>query len=89
MLRKKNWGCTARLFAQDFDAVLVVVVILAGEAIFSKFDRTCIKHIKLHYSDEFQDRHVPKFQERLCLPEKTRLRQAYRPHQAYLGTSIF
>ena len=31
-------GCTARLFAQNFDAVLVVIVILAGEAIFVIFE---------------------------------------------------
>ena len=37
-LRKKMWGCAARLFAQNFDAVLVVIVILAGEAIFVIFE---------------------------------------------------
>ena len=35
--RKKIAGCTARLFAQNFDAVLVVMVISAGDAIFAKF----------------------------------------------------
>ena len=36
--RKNMWGCTARLFAQNCDAVLVVIVILAGEAIFVIFE---------------------------------------------------
>ena len=30
-------GCTALLFVQNSDAVLVVVVISAGDAIFAKF----------------------------------------------------
>ena len=43
-------GCTARLFAQNFDAVLVVIVICAGDAIFVKFYEKCLKHVKLHIS---------------------------------------
>ena len=30
-------GCKARLFAENFDAILVVIVILAGDAIFVFF----------------------------------------------------
>ena len=48
-------GCTARIYAQNFDAVLVVIVILAGEAIFAKFVWKCRKHIKLNNSDKFQN----------------------------------
>ena len=36
--RKKMGGCTARLFVQNFDAVLIVIVISAGDAIFAKFN---------------------------------------------------
>ena len=43
-------GCTARLFVQNFDAVLVVIVISAGDAIFAKFFKKYIKHEKLHIS---------------------------------------
>ena len=35
--------CTARLFAQNFDAVLVVIVISAGDAIFAKFHKQVLK----------------------------------------------
>ena len=59
------WGCTARIYAQNFDAVLVVIVILAGEAIFAFVDWSCRKQIKLHNSDDVQNGHVPKFRERL------------------------
>ena len=38
--RKKMGGCTARLFVQNFDAVLVVIIISAGDAIFAKFHKT-------------------------------------------------
>ena len=31
-------GCRDRIYAQNFDAVLAVIVILAGEAIFVIFD---------------------------------------------------
>ena len=48
-------GCTARIYAQNFDAVLVVIVILAGEAIFANFDWKCRKHVKLHTSGNFQN----------------------------------
>ena len=48
-------GCTARIYAQNFDAVLVVIVILAGEAIFAKNDWKCRKQTKLHNSDKFQN----------------------------------
>ena len=41
-------GCTARIYAQNFDAVLVVIVISAGDAIFAKFYQKCLKHTKLH-----------------------------------------
>ena len=43
-------GCEARLFAQNFDAVLVVIVVSAGDAIFAKFHKPILKHIKLHIS---------------------------------------
>ena len=49
----KIWGCRDRIYAQNFDAVLAVIVILAGEAIFGKFDWKCRKRIKLHNSDLF------------------------------------
>ena len=42
--RKKMGGCKARLFVQNFDAVLMVVVIFAGDAIFACFYRKCRKH---------------------------------------------
>ena len=64
------WGCRARIYAQNFDAVLVVIVILAGEAIFVKIDRKCRKYTKLHNSDKFQNWHVPKFRECLFGPKK-------------------
>ncbi len=48
-------GCTARIYARNFDAVLVVIVILAGDAIFAKFDWMCRKHIKLHNSDKIEN----------------------------------
>ena len=38
-------------FTQNFDANLVVIVILAGEAIFANFDWKCGKHINLHNSN--------------------------------------
>ena len=41
-------GCTARIYAQNFDAVLVVIVISAGDAIFAKFYKKRPKHTKLH-----------------------------------------
>ena len=41
-------GCKARLIAQKFDAVLVVIVISAGDAIFPKF------HIFFGISDSSQ-----------------------------------
>ena len=40
-------GCTAHLFAQNFDAVLVVIVISAGDAIFAKFHNKLLKCVKL------------------------------------------
>ena len=43
-------GCTARLFAQNFDAVLVVIVISAGDAIFAKLHKKCLKLVTLHIS---------------------------------------
>ena len=33
-------GCITRIYAQNFDAVLVVIVISAGDAIFAKFYKT-------------------------------------------------
>ena len=48
-------GCTARIYARNFDAVLVVIVILAGDAIFAKFDWMCRKHLILYISDKFQN----------------------------------
>ena len=41
--RKKMGSCKARLFVQNFDAVLVVMVICAGEAIFAFFEWLCRK----------------------------------------------
>ena len=41
-------GCAAHLFAQNFDAVLVVIVISAGDAIFTKFHKKLLKRVKLH-----------------------------------------
>ena len=35
--RKKMGSCKARVFVQNFGAVLVVIVISAGDAIFAKF----------------------------------------------------
>ena len=35
--RKKIGGCTARLFVQNCDAVLVVMVTSAGDVIFAEF----------------------------------------------------
>ena len=46
--RKQMGGCAARIYAQNFDAVLVVIVISAGDAIFAKFYQKCKKHTKLH-----------------------------------------
>ena len=43
-------GCKARLFAQNFDAVLVVIVISPGDAIFAKLHRKCLEHLKQHIS---------------------------------------
>ena len=48
-LRKKMWGCTVRLFAQNFDAVLVVIVISAGKAIFVIFELDVQKTHKTTY----------------------------------------
>ena len=63
-------GCTARIYAQNFDAVLVVIVILAGDAIFVNFDWKCSKHLKLNISCIFQNWHVPKFREGAFLAGK-------------------
>ena len=38
-LEKKDGGCKACLFAQNFGAVLAVIVISAGNAIFAKFHK--------------------------------------------------
>ena len=48
--RKKMGSCKARIYVQNFDAVLVVMLILAGEAIFANFDWRCRKHINIHNS---------------------------------------
>ena len=61
--RKKISGHSDRALAQNFDAVLAVIVILAGEAIFVKNDWKCRKHIKLHNSAKSQNWHVPKIRE--------------------------
>ena len=37
--RKKMGGCEALLFVENFDAVLIVIVISAGDAIFVKFHK--------------------------------------------------
>ena len=42
--------CTARLFVQSFDAVLVVIVISAGDAIFAKFHKKWLKHVNIYIS---------------------------------------
>ena len=76
-------GCTARLFAQNFDAVLVVIVISAGDAIFVIFYRKCRKHGKLNILCDLHKRHVPKILGTTFWAEKKRLRQPGRPHQAY------
>ena len=47
-VQKKMGGCPARIYVQNFDAVLVVIVISAGDAIFAKFYQKCLKHTKLH-----------------------------------------
>ena len=39
-------GCAARLFVQNFDAVLAVIVIAVGNAIFTKFYTKQLKHTK-------------------------------------------
>ena len=36
-------GCEARLCVENFDAVLVVIVISAGDAIFAKFYEKLLK----------------------------------------------
>ena len=41
-------GGTAPIYAQNFDAVLVVIVISAGDAIFAKFHEKLVKRSKLH-----------------------------------------
>ena len=41
-------GCTACLFAQNFDAVLVGIVIYTEDDIFAKFYQMCPKLLKLH-----------------------------------------
>jgi hypothetical protein len=41
-------GCTARLFAQNFDAVLVVIVISAGDTILAKLHEKCLTRLKLN-----------------------------------------
>ena len=60
-------GCTAHLFAQNFDAVLVVIVISAGDAIFAKFHKKLSKRVKLHIlrvqTPEIQVR-TPKYKAR-------------------------
>ena len=43
-------GRKAHLFVQNFDAVLIVIVISAGDAIFAKFQKKKIKHVTLHVS---------------------------------------
>ena len=43
-------GCKARLFVQNFGAVLVVIVISAGDAIFAKFHKKYLKRAKLPIS---------------------------------------
>ena len=76
-------GCTARLFAQNFDAVLVVIVIFAGHAIFVMFYKKCRTHSKLHILCDLHKLHVPKILGTNFWAEKKRLRQPGRPHQAY------
>ena len=43
-------SCEACLFVQNFGAVLVVIVISAGDAIFAKFHKKLLKCMKLHIS---------------------------------------
>ena len=47
LVEKKIGSCKARLFAQNFDAVLMVVIIFAGDAIFI-FYWKCGKHSDPH-----------------------------------------
>ena len=49
-LRNKMGECTAWLSVHNFDAVLVVIVISAGGAIFAKFHTKLLKRVKLHIS---------------------------------------
>ena len=42
-------GDAARLFVQNFNAVLVVMVISAVDAIFGKFHETRLKHKLTHF----------------------------------------
>ena len=44
-------GSKARLFAQNFDAVLVVIVISAGDATFAKFHNKLLKHVNYTFQD--------------------------------------
>jgi hypothetical protein len=41
-------GCTARIYEKNFDAVLVVIVISAGDGICEKFYEKRPKHTKLY-----------------------------------------
>ena len=48
---KKKWGgCASPLFVQNLDALLVVIIISAGKAIFAKFNHKLPKHVNLYNS---------------------------------------
>ena len=47
--REKMGSCKARLFVQNFDAVLVVIAISAGDAISAKSYKKCVKHKVTHF----------------------------------------
>ena len=51
-LRKTKYVCRAYLFAQTFDAALVVIVISLGDAIFAKLCKTLPKQVNKHISTD-------------------------------------
>ena len=50
LLKKENGGCTSHLLVQNFDAVLVVIVISEGDTMSAKFYRKRLKHVRPHIS---------------------------------------
>ena len=76
-------GCRDRIYGQNFDAVLAVVVIFAGEAILVKFDWKCRKLNNKYTIMTFFEFTFSKNPGTPLFAKKKRLQQAYRPHQAY------